>query len=231
MLIFRIVDETADTHNYFKKLFKAKKSCITRSSKTINNISFDIVSLSLSDFGNDAVKRLLEINRKKVMESVDVRLNGITDGYLYDKTPYVKKSLISSINKYIDQMGFRGSVLVVDNSFEATSEFEELCRKSKSLTIICSDYIDEEFFNNIYQRYGLKINIRKESFPSQHDMVIDFSDNLNGSQFYVRHWGDIVPINPDNAYFEPDERVLQLISLGVTVKCACAVLGEKNYLS
>lgn len=224
LLIFNIVDEIEDTQSYFKRLFKGKKKNITRDYEVINKIPFDIITLSYCDYDNDSIKYLLNINKGKVLESNDKKCSKKIEEYLFDKTPYIKKSLLSSVSRFIEKSGFMGSVLVIDNDFSDSTEFCELCKKSKALTIACDDFCDYDFISKIYYTYGLKVNVRKSVSVNQSDMIIDFSKICNNTQFYIDYLGDKIPVNPDNSYFEMNENVLKLIGWGVPIKCACAVL-------
>ncbi len=224
MIIFNINDGIEDTKGYFKRLFKGRSNEISRDYEIINSIPFDIITLTYDDIKCEKIEHLLTINNGKILESTDMKLNQLIGDYLFDKTPYIKRTLLSSVNDFIEQSGDRVSVLVIDNDFSESREYYDLCNNSKSFTIITDGLVDECFLEEIYYNLGLKVNVKDNFISSQYDMVIDFSQLKNNNCFYIQYLGENIPIYPSSVFFEPDEYVFKLMNLGVPIKCACAVL-------
>ncbi len=232
MIIFNIVDEIEDTKSYFRGLMRGKFNNISRDFVHICNMRLDVISLSYKSLESESIKRLLDINKGKILESTDARLNETVREYLYDKTPYVKKALLSSVNKFIAQTGEHLSVVVFDKEFVACEEYFALANSIKRLSLVLSEASSiSSFADKVYYDYGLKVSLKQRVGYSDCDVAVDFSRLEGDGCLKIFYRGESIALYPDNKYFEPDKDVLDLMSYGVPIRCACAIIRGKNYLT
>ncbi len=232
MIIIKIKDDVCDTQSFFRRFLLNKNTGISRDYVVVGGIPFDIISLSREDLECDEMQRLLKINRGRVMESPDGEINEIIKEYLFDKKPYIKRSLLSSVNKFIEQTGERLSVVISDENFMPCEEYFVLANLIKNFTLVSAGVPSVgAFAEKIYYDYGLKVSLKRNAEYSNYDIAFDFSWLKKDGELQVFYRGESEVVRPDNKYFEPDNDVLTLMEYGVSVKCACAVLRDNNYIA
>ena len=231
MLIIKVVDDVIDTRSYFWRLFM-KRSEVTRECAEIANKRFDILSLPISKLDSPEVVKLLQINRGAVLESVDAVQNERLNEYLFDKSSYYKRALLSSVVDLVKSVNEKLSVVVCDDLFAMYDEYITLAKAVKGFCLVTTPSTQSDLFSErVYYQYGLQVVVRDKSAPQGQDIAVDFSRiNADGS-LTVHFMGSDVLIYPDNKYFEPDKNVLELMKYGVPLKCACAVMRQHNYKS
>lgn len=232
MIIIKLNNEINDTRNYFLKLLLGKKDNILRDYAVIGNKRFDIYSMTCSDLSLPEVQRILRIKKGRLLEALNTEQNDFLSEYLFDKKPYYKRALLSSVNKYIKQSGEQLSVAVFDESFLWCDEYNSLAKSVRAFTLVTSETISaQNFAKKIYCEYGLSVVVRQQYPLSAYDLYIDFSNIEKDGSLNIIYKGESMLIYPDNKYFESDNEVLELMKHGVPIKCACAVLRDNNYMA
>ena len=232
MLICKVVEDVVDTPRLLFKRLLRKSDGVSRDSTIIGDKRFDILSLPYVAFSSPEVLKLFALNRGRVLESVDSRQNERLKEYLFDKSPYYKRGLLSSLVKLIKSSGEQLSVVVYDNSFTLCGEYVSLAENVKSFVLVAPlNAHSDAFAKRVYYEYGLKIVIREDVRGLDFDLHVDFSGiNIDGS-LYVDFMGSRMVVYPDSIYFEPDAAVLELIEQGVPIKCACAAIHDNYYMA
>ena len=232
LLIIKLKDETNDTRNYFLRLLLGKKDDITRDFALIGSEPFDIYSMTYSDLISNEAQRLLQMNKGKILESLNSEQNDFLREYLFDEKPYLKRALLSSVNKFIKGLDEQISVAVCDDAFIECKEYFSLAGSVRGFTLLTAESeIVDSFLDKSYYEYGLKVVVRQQFLFSEYDLLLDFSGMEKDGGIKMICKGEYVPVYFDNSYFEPDDEVSALMNYGVPLKCACAVLRDKNYMA
>lgn len=232
MLIIKLKKDLNDTRSYFLRLLLGKKDNILRDYAVVGNKPFDIYSMTNNDLTSTETQRLLHMNKGKILDSLNTEQNDFLKEYLFDKKPYFKRALLSSVNKFIKQTGEQLSVAIRDDSFFLCDEYVALAESVRTLTLATSETAKlNSFVEKVYYEYGLRAVVKQQLALSAYDLSLDFSKMEKYGSFNIIYRGDSLPIYPDNLYFEPDDDVLKLTEHGVPIKCACAVLRDNNYMA
>ncbi len=198
----------------------------------IRNKPFDIYSMTYNELTSTETHRLFRMNKGKILESLNTEQNDFLSEYLFDKKPYFKRALLSSVNKFIKQLGEQLSVVICDDFFLLCEEYEALAESVRGLALVTSETAKlNSFADKIYYEYGLRVVVKQQLALSGYDLSLDFSKIEKDGSLNIIYRGAYVHIYPDNLYFEPDDDVLRLMEQGVPIKCACAVLRDNNYMA
>lgn len=224
-------NEASGKVGFLKRFLPGRVDTITRDYRSFGGVPFDIITLSQGDLDSEPVKHLLNVSRGKVLESTDAELNSILKDFLFDKTPYMKRALLSAVNGFIKETGDRLSVAVSDASFVMCEEYVILASLVRALSIVTESGDINGFADKCYYDYGLKIQARRCGLCNACDLILDFAMMKKDGSVEIMYKGERYPVYPDNKYFEPDNEILSLMAQGVPVRCACAVLKGGNYLS
>lgn len=209
--------------SFLSRKNKSNKSNITRENMVVNQKVFSVVTLRKADIDDPVVVKLLNFNKGKVLETYDKGINEKISSCLFDKTPYCKRALLSSLINTITSLPHKVSITVLDEGFVPCDEYNRLCSRVRSFALVTpSSASFQQFSDTAYYEYGLKISSVALSCNS--DITVDFSNIDEYGDILVDVSGEKRVIHPDSSYYVPDDSVLRLLHYGVPIKCACAVI-------
>ena len=221
--VFLLVLKVTENERYRKSLFGRKviKNIPKRNNLLIGNKVYNVIEFGVENINDDSVKKILEINRKKVLKCGDDNINEIVSGYLMDIKPYVKRAIISSVVMRLKNERLFESLCVKDDDFIESTEYFELAKNLRKLSIISNDAKNINVFRNkCYNNWGLSVG----SSSCGYDSFLDLNSLvMNRGSFLTINGCDLL-VYADESYFNVTENVSELLKFNVPKEYACASL-------
>ncbi len=219
MLVLKVTENEI----YRKGLFGRKviKNKPKRNNLLIGNKVYNVIELSVENINDDSVKKIFEINRKKVLKCGDSNINEIVSDYLMDIKPYVKRAIISSVVMRLKNERMFESLCVRDSDFLESTEYFELAKNLRKLSIISNEEkIINGFRNKCYNNWGLNVG----SSSCGYDSILDLNSLvMNRAAFLTINGCDLL-VYADESYFYVTKNVSELLKFNVPKEYACASL-------
>lgn len=185
---------------------------------------YNIVTISKENIFSDSVRRILQINRNKVLKCNSDEVNKQIQDYLLDIKPYVKRAIISSVINEMSAGNRIHSLCVKDSDFEASKEYYSLADVSRKLSVICTpNNAFNNYCNECYNNLGLRIECSKNC-REYYDAYLDIDNILMNKSAFLTVNGCQMLIYADESYFNVDENVAKLLRYDVPKEFACASL-------
>ncbi len=219
MLILRFNENVKRKRSLFRKNTTPYKT----SGFIVNNTVFNVIELQKKRLKTNEIKMLLNKYKGFVLDTEDVEVNSFLQEYLFDCTPYMKRSFISGIcNALRNENKF--SLNVYDNDFKFSSEWVELSKKCKRIILNGVKNNDMVVFADYcFNELGLNVFINDLSVRDENEISFDL--NLINNKSYIELNGAInCRVYPDKAYFILNDTAKKLIEYGVSDKMACAAV-------
>ncbi len=223
LLVFNVVKEEV---SYEKSVFGRRKTKTfqpDRFNVYLDNKIYNIVNLTKNNINDKSVRRILEINRNSVLKCNCNDINSQISEYLMDITPYMKRAILSSVIKELEQGFVFQSLCIKDSCFAEADEYYSLARKLRRFAIVCDDNKEfNNFRNRCYNNLGLNIECLNQS--NECYAYLDLDNIIMDKSAFMTINNNQVLIYADEGYFNVDKNVSELLKYEVPKEYACASL-------
>lgn len=219
MLVLNIIREETTKKRLFFCKNKIRKSP-ERYNCHIGNKVYTIVDLYENQLDNVLVKRLLVINRNKVLKCNNYVINDRINEYLLDIKPYIKRALLSSVVNIIKEGCDIDSVCIRDSLFTDYDEYYALASLLRRMSVVCDNNAFISFQSKCYNNLGLYVDNRK---TEEYRGYLDLDNVFENKTFFIIDGIDML-VYADEGYFEVDNNVGELLKFNVPKEYACASL-------
>lgn len=225
MLVLDIVAEESGCDKRLLKRMKRNTFQPERNNLYMKDKVFNIVHMTKQNIEDSSVKRILEVNRGRVLKCKCNEINSIISEYIMDIRPYIKRAILSSLIKEAEYNINIDSLCIYDNDFVELSEYFELAKKIRKISIISRKTNEiEAFIQKCYCKLGVKID-SSEGYINLYRAKLDLNEIIMNKSAFLNVDGYNMLIYADEAYFSVDEYSSQLLKYETPIEYICASLN------
>ena len=225
MLVLDIVAEESGCDKGLLKRRKRNTFQPERNNLYMKDKVFNIVHMTKQNIEDSSVKRILEVNRGRVLKCKCDEINSIISEYIMDIRPYIKRAILSSLIKEAKYNINIDSLCIYDNDFVELGEYFELAKKIRKISIISRKTNEiEAFIQKCYCKLGVKID-SSEGYINLYRAKLDLNEIIMNKSAFLNVDGYNMLVYADEAYFSVDEYASQLLKYETPIEYICASLN------